>query len=279
MPLLAAVIVLAAFQTDFYNDGLKALDARQYQAAADDFTKALQSDPKDFTAHFNLAFAYTMLGRDPDAITEYKKALDIKPNLYQADLNLGMVLLRTKQPSEALSHLVSAVSQKPKEFRPNFFLAEALRANGMYPKAEEAYNAALAIDPKSAGAELGLGETLEKLDRLDEAASHIKKAAEMDSHYRDSLLELASFYEKQKRPNDAIEIYRQFPDNPGAQERVGSLLFDAWPVRGCHRALSSGRENFADHGQPHRIGAGLRPEQTTRTRVAAHPRSAGLRAQ
>lgn len=227
MPLLAAVIVLAAFQTDFYNDGLKALDARQYQAAADDFTKALQSDPKDFTAHFNLAFAYTMLGRDPDAITEYKKALDIKPNLYQADLNLGMVLLRTKQPSEALSHLVSAVSQKPKEFRPNFFLAEALRANGMYPKAEEAYNAALAIDPKSAGAELGLGETLEKLDRLDEAASHIKKAAEMDSHYRDSLLELASFYEKQKRPNDAIEIYRQFPDNPGAQERVGSLLFDA----------------------------------------------------
>ena len=35
MTFLAAVVVLAAFQTNFYNDGLKALDAQQYQAAAE----------------------------------------------------------------------------------------------------------------------------------------------------------------------------------------------------------------------------------------------------
>lgn len=227
MAFLAAVVVLAAFQTNFYNDGLKALDAQQYQAAADDFTKALQADPKDFTAHFNLAFALGMLNKDADAIAEYKKALELKPNLYQADLNVGILLLRNKQATEAMPHLVSAVSQKPKEFRPNFYFAEALRAEGTYPKAEEIYKTALAIDPKSAGAELGLAETLAKEDRLAEAAPHFKKAAELDPHYRDALLELASLYEKQKQPSEAIEIYRQFPENPGAQERVGALLFDA----------------------------------------------------
>src|ERR1700694_4465393 len=97
MAFLAAAIFLAAFQTNFYNDGLKALDAKQYQAAADDFTKALAADPKDFTAHFNLAFAYSMLNRDADAIAEYKKTVDLKPGLYQADLNLGILLLRNKQ--------------------------------------------------------------------------------------------------------------------------------------------------------------------------------------
>jgi len=35
MAFLATLVVLAAFQTNFYNDGIKALDARQYQAAAD----------------------------------------------------------------------------------------------------------------------------------------------------------------------------------------------------------------------------------------------------
>lgn len=224
---MAAAIILAAFQTNFYNDGLKALDAKQYQAAADDFTKALQADPKDFTAHFNLAFAYSMLNRDTDAIAEYLKTLELKAGLYQADLNLGVLLLRNKQPAEAIPHLASAVSQKPKEFRPNFYLAEALRAEGSQPKAEEAYKTALEIDPRSAGAELGLGETLAKEDRLADAAPHFKKAAELDPKYRDALLELAALYEKQKQPNEAIEIYQQFPENAGAQERVGALFFDA----------------------------------------------------
>jgi len=227
MAFLAAAILLAAFQTNYYNEGLKALDAKQYQAAADDFTKALQADPKDFTAHFNLAFAYSMLNRDADAIAEYKKTLELKPGVYQADLNLGILLLRNKQAAEAITHLASAVSQKPKEFRPTFYLAEALRAEGSLSKAEEAYRAALEIDPKSAGAELGLGETLAKEDRLADAAPHFKKAAELDPKYRDALLELASLYEKQKQPNEAIEIYQQFPENAGAQERVGALLFDA----------------------------------------------------
>ena len=227
MPLLGAVIILAAFQTNFYNDGLKALDAKQYQAAADDFTKALTADPKDYTAHFNLAFAYSMLNRDADSIAEYKKTLELKPGLYQADLNLGILLLRNKQSAEAVPHLASAATQKPKEFRPVFYLAETLRAEGALPKAEEAYKTALQLDPKSAGAELGLGETLAKEDHLDDAAPHFKKAAELDPHYRDGLLRLGSLYEDHKQPNEAIEIYQQFPENPGAQERIGALLFDA----------------------------------------------------
>ena len=227
MALLAAVIVIAAFQTNFYNDGLKALDAKQYQAAADDFTKAIAADPKDFTAHFNLAFAYSMLNRDNDAIAEYSKALELRPGLYQADLNLGILLLRNKKAADAIPHLVAAVTQKPKEFRPNFYLAEALREEGALPKAEQAYRTALEIDPKSAGAELGLGETLAKEDMLSDAAPHFKKAAELDPHFRDALLELASMFEKQKQPDQAIELYQQFPDNPGAQERIGALLFTA----------------------------------------------------
>ena len=227
MPLLAAALVVAAFQTNYSQDGLKALDAKQYQAAADNFSKAIQADPKDFSAHFNLAFAYSMLNRDVDAIAEYKKTLELKPDLYQADLNVGILLLRNKQAADAVPHLTSAVSKKPKEFRPNFYLAEALRAKGDDAGAETAYQTALEIDPKSAGAELGLGQALAQQDRLSDAAPHFKKAAELDARYRDALLELASLYEKHKQPNEAIEIYQQFPNNPGAQEHIGTLLLEA----------------------------------------------------
>ena len=151
MALLAAVIVLAAFPPTFYTEGLPALDAKQYQAAADAFNKAIASDPNDFTAHFNLALADSLLNKDTEAIAEYRKALEIKPNLYQADLNLGIVLLRNKQASEALTHLLAAVEKKPKEFRPNLHLAEALQVQATYPKAEELYRTALELDKDARG--------------------------------------------------------------------------------------------------------------------------------
>ena len=224
---LAAIIVFAAFQTNFYQDGLKALDAKQYDAAAGDFTKAIEADPKDYTAHFNLAFAFSMLNRDADSISEYRKTLELKPVLYQAELNLGIVLLRQKQAADAVPYLRAAAAEKPKEFRPNFYLAESLRQSGELEKAEESYKAAIDIDPKSGIAELGFGETLAKENRLVDAAPHFKKAAELDPQLHYALLELGSLFEQNKQPNEAIELYQQFPENPGAQERVGRLLFDA----------------------------------------------------
>ena len=227
MVALAAVLVLAAFQTSASQEGLKALDQRQYQNAVDAFTKAIAADPADFSSHFNLDFAYSMLGNDKLAIDEYKKTLELKPGLYQAELNLGIILLRDKQASDAVPHLAAAADQKPKEFRPNYYLAEALRQQGALAKSEDAYNTALQIDPKSAAGELGLAQALAKDQKLDEAAPHFRKAADLDPKYRDGLLELAALYENAKRPDEAIALYQQFPEEPAAEERLGSLLLQA----------------------------------------------------
>src|SRR5215470_3775126 len=73
-------------------EGLKALDARNYTAAAQAFEKAVAADPKDYSAHFNLALAYSFLNRDAAAAAEYRKTLDLRPGLYEAELNLGIIL-------------------------------------------------------------------------------------------------------------------------------------------------------------------------------------------
>ena len=224
MGIPATLFFLAAFQSNFYEQGLKALDEKRYQAAVENFTNAIAAEPKDFALHFNLALAYSLLGQDTEGIAEYQKALDIKPGLYQADLNLAILLMRNKRPAEAVPHLTAAAAQKPKEFRPNYYLAEALLQTGQTDKAEPVYKAALEIDPKSAGAEAGLARALAKQNRLPDASAHFQKAAELDPAYRDALLELAALDEDAKQPDEAIAIYRQFPENPGAQERLGALL-------------------------------------------------------
>jgi tetratricopeptide (TPR) repeat protein len=221
------LLAFLAQSADFQADGLKALDANKFADAASLFSKAVAADPKDYGAHFNLALAYSMLGRDADAIPEYKAVLELKPGLYEAEMNLGVSLLQTKDAAAAIPHLQAAVQQKPKEYRPGFYLGEALLANRQFAEAEAAYTAALAIDPASAPAELGLGRAMARQGHRADAEPHYRKAAALDASYKDGLLELASLYEDNHQTAEAVAIYREFPGNAGASERIGALLLQS----------------------------------------------------
>ena len=208
------------------SDGMKALDEGRYEAAAEAFRQAITADPSDFAAHFNLALAYSFLKKDEEGIQEYRKALELRPGLYEAQLNEGILLLRHGRPSEAVPLLEGAAVQKPKEFRPRFYLGEAALAAGAIAQAAESYRAAIEINGKSADAQLGLGRALAREGKLAEAAPYFKSAAESDPEYHSSLLELAVLYEKSGQKTEAIGIFRQFPDDPGAQEHLGQLLLE-----------------------------------------------------
>jgi len=223
----ATALLFVAFQNSSSMAGLKALDAKNYQEAVQDFTASLAQDPKDYATHFNLAFALSMLGKNAEATAEYRKTLEIKPDLYQAQLNLGILLVRQKQPADAVPLLEKAVAQKPTEFRPNFHLGAAYLATKQFPQAADSFTKAAGIDVKSAAAELGLAQAYAGENRLSDAAPHFEKAAALDPKFRDGLLQLAVLYENAKQPQQAIALYRQFPDDPGAREHLATLLLAA----------------------------------------------------
>lgn len=216
---------------DYAAEGMKALENEKYERAVELFSKAAAADLSDYAAHFHLGFAYSMLQRDPEAIREYRKVLELKPGLYQAQLNLGILLLRNRRPKEALPALEAAGAQKPGEFRPFFYLAEAQFQSGDFAKAAESYGKALELDAKSAPAALGMARSFAKLGRPLEAIPHYRKAAELDPSYRDTLLELATVLESAQQGEEAIALYRQFPDHAAAQERLGELLIETGKPR------------------------------------------------
>jgi len=224
----ALVFAIFALQTpDYTAEGMKALDEGRYEAAAQALAKAVEADPKDYTSHFNLALAYSMLGKDSEGVAEYRKTLEIHPRLYEAELNAGILLLRQKNPADALPLLTDAVEQKPEEFRPRFYVAEAQLQSGSPEAAEGSYRRAVELDAKSAPAELGLAHALARQDKLADAAPHFRKAAELDPKDREYLLELAGLYEKSGQLDEAVAIYREFPGNAAAQQHAGELLLQA----------------------------------------------------
>src|SRR5258708_13713677 len=222
----AILSLLLFFAPDFTAEGMKALESRKYQEAADLFSKAVDADPGDYAATFHLALSYSLLGKAAEAIPVYKKVLQLKPGLYEAELNLGILLASQKPAAEAIPYLQSAVEKRPKEYRPRFYLAKALLESGDFAKAEESYKMAAEMDPKSAAAQLGWAHAQAGQNRLADAAGHFRQAAALDASYRDSLLELASLFEAGKQPAEAIAIYQQFLENTAAQARLGELLIE-----------------------------------------------------
>jgi tetratricopeptide (TPR) repeat protein len=199
-PVAAALL---AQSSGFVAEGMKALDARQYDAAIDQFQKAIAAEPASYSAHFNLGLAYSLSGKDALAIPEYRKTLELKPGIFQAELNLGMSLFNT----------------------------------GQFADAAQAYTTARSLDSKSAAAELGLGRALARLGRRADAAAHYREAAALDPANREFLLELATLHEEHGEAGDAIAIYREFSDNPGAAERMGALLLRTGKVADAIAAL------------------------------------------
>ena len=111
-----------------------------------------------------------------------------------------------------------AARQKPKEFRPAYYAGEALLQSGAADRSVPYFRIADELDPKSEPVQAGLGQALARTGKLDEAAPYFEKGG--------NLLELAQLYEKANRTAEAIEIYRKFPDDPGARERLGELLLE-----------------------------------------------------
>jgi tetratricopeptide (TPR) repeat protein len=221
-------VLLFAPQQDFLAEGLKALDANQPAAAEPLLRQAVERDATDFSAHFNLALALSLQQKDPEAIQELRRTLELKPGLYQADSNLGTLLLRNKRAAEAVPVLKEALASAPtsgeKGARANFLYAQALYETGDFAQAGQYYLAAAELDPISAAAHSGLGRSLLKQSKVIEAAGHLLMAGQLDPQYKDDLLELAAGFEKAKMFEEAIAIYRKFPDNAAAKDRAEQLL-------------------------------------------------------
>ena len=218
------LLVLLAQAPDFVAQGLKALDAGNADAAVESFTKAIANDPADYSAHFNLALAYSMSNKDAQAIPEYKKTLELHPGLYEAQINLSMSLLNEHDPAAAIPFLKAAAEQRPKEFKPVYYLGTALLETKQLAEAITEFEKAVEMDAASAGAELGLGQALSQQGHRNQAEPHYRKAANLEHAYHSYLLELATLYEEHSELPQALDIYREFPDDPGAQERAGVLL-------------------------------------------------------
>jgi tetratricopeptide (TPR) repeat protein len=146
-----------------YNDGIAALEAKNYDVAIENLNKAGELDPNQIAVWSHLAQAYqeqaaAKTGADHDAavakaIETYNKALTLKPDDASIHNNYALLLAKAGKFPDATSELEKAALLEPANACKYYYNLGALYTNaGQVDPALDTFKKAITADPNCADA-------------------------------------------------------------------------------------------------------------------------------
>lgn len=209
-----------------------AIQKNDFAGAEPLLKKALEKDPNNFQAWFDLGFVLNRLNRPDESIAAYRKSVAAKPDVFESNLNLGLMLVRANNP-EAETFLRAATTLKPTDHveegqaRAWLSLAHLLEAKTS-EAAFEAYRKAAELTPKDPESHLSAALLYERQNKFSDAEAEYKQVLVLAPQSSEAAIGLTNIYMKSNRLGDAEPLLRRLAgeraDNAGIQLQLGRVL-------------------------------------------------------
>jgi tetratricopeptide (TPR) repeat protein len=199
-----------------------AIQKNDFSGAEALLKKAIEKDPDNYQAWFDLGFVLNRLGRPEESISAYRKSVAAKPEVFESNLNLGLMLVRANNP-EAERFLRAATTLKPtahpEEGQARAWLALGHLLETKKPQeALQAYRKASELAPQDPEAHLSAGLLQERQ----------KEFAAAEVEYTEAAIGLTNLYMKSGKLGDAEPLLRRLagerPDDADIHLQLGRLL-------------------------------------------------------
>ena len=194
-------------------DELNSLLEHYQNERYEDAEKLAITISKQFTHHnFSLKVLGEVLkktGRISEAVIVSQKAVDLNPQDTDANYNLGTTLQELGRLEEAEKCFRHAIELKPDFFEAFSNLGLTLHDLGRLDEAEECYNKAIKLNPNFAEAYNNLGNTLQELERLEEAEESYKKVILLKPNFAEAHNNLGNAFEESGKLEEAISSYKK----------------------------------------------------------------------
>ena len=188
---------------EFYrlvDDAYKLMQNNRIPEAIATLRNALQRDPDDAMAHYNLATLLSGINQERDALDEYRKASDLSPEntLFLERLAVSMVM--NGDPHGALLRLQKAVVLLPASPELRFNLGYVLESQGEFAAALEPLQKAVELSQGRNGRFLAeLANAYSKTSHFAEAIDAAHRALDLATETHDEQLE--------KNTREALDRY------------------------------------------------------------------------
>ena len=177
---------------DLITEGNEALEAGKSKAAIEKYQKAVETQPEDEDAHFNLGIALARAGKTDEAKKAYERALEIFPDYAEVHNNLGNLLMKEGKFPEAIEHFKKSIATMPENSSAHNNYGTALARQGNVNEAVTHFAEAVRLKPDFLQARVNLANAYAGLRRTQEAAEQLSIALKIDPSFQPAQRAMAS---------------------------------------------------------------------------------------
>jgi tetratricopeptide (TPR) repeat protein len=174
------------------------------------FEQALDADPGDHMAVYNIGLAHLRIGDTATALTHFEKASQKNGDVYEIAFQIGKLLLDEGHADRAAGHLRKAAALNPDSGLAHKYLGRCLEAAGEFEKAIHAYKLAVKHNPNDAESLSALGYLFDKTGENPVITTiFCQQSVDIEPDnglYRQRLGEL---HLKQNQLTEALEAFRE----------------------------------------------------------------------
>lgn len=156
--------------------------------------KASKSFSSSAAIQFNLANILNEEDKLDDAIKSYQAALKILPSFRRAHQNIAYSYFKKSEYDKAFPHLIEAVKLGGQDGSVYGLLAHCYQQKDQYEQALVAFRNAQLTQPEVMDWKIGVGYSLDRLGRSDEALAHFERLAKEAPESTVITIQLANLY-------------------------------------------------------------------------------------
>jgi len=171
--------------------------------------KALELNPKNRTACFDLGAILYNDKQTDEALEYFEKTLKIDPTCSQAYFNAAICRSEQNDLETSQNYLEKAISLNPKYKKAYKTLGEILIKDKQYKKLVMIFKEGIIHNPYSFEISYYLGKALRAMEKIDEAISYFRKAKQLNPTNIGVTLELANTLNMADKTEESLELYQK----------------------------------------------------------------------
>ena len=208
-----AVTLSPKREEPWLNLTLELMSLERLGDSIDTAQKGLAAVPDSYALHLRFGAANLAAGHYDEAEAEFRRLAEAGDPLPLSYVGLAQVLLRTGRADQAASMLLGARHKLGDSFLLIYFSGLALDRAGKAAEAFQAYKQAVAQNPKSVEARVGLAKTELTLNRTRDAIEELKDVLRLEPTNAQAARLLSRAY---RRAGDAASAAK-YASNAGAE--------------------------------------------------------------
>ena len=256
--------------------------------AVDSLQQAINDEPDNAVAHYQLGLAFDMQHNEARAESEWREAARLRPDLTDAPRALAALEMRRGDLDALTQTAQQIISGAP--YAPDGYLMRALveMNRQRYSDAQQDLTKAMGIAPASPAPYVYMGDLYQAQRQFPEAIKFFYQALDKDAASTDALQGIMNVYLAQKQTDQAVAAARaqiaKSPENSGFYDLLATALSQKKDWSGAEAALRKAIEldkNNADAllklGQVQAAqGSVSEALATYRQSIKDHPREIGF---